>query len=145
MRQNQFMQLAIQQAEIALQINEMPVGAVIIDENYQVLAKAHNLTKQNVCYHAEFLAIQQALTTRKFLDKCSLYVSLEPCFMCFGAILLTRISKVFYALDNQKYGSISNNLANLQQTCYQMPEIYNNIGSERASEKLLQQFFTNKR
>jgi len=139
------MQLAIKQAEIALQNHEMPVGAVIVDEHQQILAKAHNLTKQNVCYHAEFLAIQQALKGRKFLDKCSLYVSLEPCFMCFGAILLTRISKVFYALDNQKYGSISNNLANLQQTCYQMPEIYNNIGSEKASEKLLQQFFTNKR
>ena len=118
---------------------------LIIDENNQILAKTHNLTKQNICYHAEFLAIQEALKTRKFLDKCSLYVSLEPCFMCFGAILLTRISKVFYALDNQKYGSISNNLANLQQTCYKMPEIYNNIGSERASEKLLQQFFNNKR
>ena len=139
------MQLAIKQAEIALQNHEMPVGAVIVDEHQQILATAHNLTKQNVCHHAEFLAIQQALKGRKFLDKCSLYVSLEPCFMCFGAILLTRISKVFYALDNQKYGSISNNLVNLQQTCYQMPEIYNNIGSERASEKLLQQFFNNKR
>ena len=69
MIQNQFMQLAIQQAEIALQNNEVPVGAVIIDENYQILAKAHNLTKQNVCYHAEFLAIQEALKNRKFLKK----------------------------------------------------------------------------
>ena len=144
MIQNQFMQLAIKQAEIALQKNEMPVGALIIDENNQILAKTHNLTKQNICYHAEFLAIQEALKTRKFLDKCSLYVSLEPCFMCFGAILLSRISKIFYALDNQKYGSISNNLVNLQQTAYQMPEIYNNIGAEQ-SQKLLQQFFISKR
>ena len=144
MLQNKFMQLAIKQAEIALQNQEMPVGAVIVNENQQLLAMAHNLTEQNICYHAEFLAIQQALKTRKFLDKCSLYVSLEPCFMCFGAILLSRVSKVFYALDNQKYGSISNNLVNLQQTCYQMPEIYNNIGAEE-SIKLLQQFFINKR
>ena len=144
MRQNQFMQLAIKQAEIALQINEVPVGAVIIDENYQVLAKTHNLTKQNVCYHAEFLAIQQALTTRKFLDKCSLYISLEPCFMCFGAILLSRVSKIFYALADQKYGAISNNLLNLQKTAYKMPEIYDNIGADQ-SQKILQQFFINKR
>ena len=144
MRQHQFMQLAIKQAEIALQINEVPVGAVIIDENYQVLAKTHNLTKQNVCYHAEFLAIQQALTTRKFLDKCSLYISLEPCFMCFGAILLSRVSKIFYALADQKYGAISNNLLNLQKTAYKMPEIYDNIGADQ-SQKILQQFFINKR
>jgi tRNA(adenine34) deaminase len=144
MIQNQFMQLAIQQAEIALQNNEVPVGAVIIDENYQILAKAHNLTKQNVCHHAEFLAIQEALKNRKFLNKCSLYISLEPCFMCFGAILLSRISKVFYALADQKYGAISNNLLNLQETAYKMPEIYDNIGADQ-SQKLLQQFFMNKR
>ena len=141
---NQFMQLALWQAEMALQTNEVPVGAVIIDENKQILAKAHNLTKQNVCQHAEFLAIQQALKNRKFLDNCSLYISLEPCFMCFGAILLSRINKVFYALADQKYGAISNNLGNLKNTAYQLPEIYENIGAEK-SLALLQQFFANKR
>ena len=138
------MQLALQQAKLALQANEVPVGAIIVDENKQILAKAHNLTKQNVCQHAEFLAIQQALKNRKFLDNCSLYISLEPCFMCFGAILLSRVKKVFYAVSDQKYGALTNNLTNICNTAYQMPEIYENIGAEE-SQKLLKQFFANKR
>ncbi len=141
---NQFMQLALQQAKLALQANEVPVGAIIVDENKQILAKAHNLTKRNVCHHAEFLAMQEVLKSRKFLDNCSLYISLEPCFMCFGAILLSRVKKVFYAVSDQKYGALTNNLTNICNTAYQMPEIYENIGAEE-SQKLLKQFFTNRR
>jgi tRNA(adenine34) deaminase len=138
------MQLAILQAEIALQNNEVPVGAIIVDENKKILAMTHNLTNQNICHHAEYLAIQQALQNRKYLDRCSLYVSLEPCIMCFGAVLLSRISQIFYAAADKKYGSISNNLFHLKNTAYQIPEIYENIGAEK-SIKLLQEFFIKKR
>jgi tRNA(adenine34) deaminase len=146
-QQNYFMQLAIDQAKLALQINEIPVGAVIIDGENRVIAQAHNLTSSNVCNHAEMLVLQQALKQDLQLNNrlvnCSIYVTLEPCIMCFGAILLTRISNIFFGAYDDKFGAITNGI-NLDKMAHSIPNIYGGI-AEAEARKLLQQFFLTKR
>jgi tRNA(adenine34) deaminase len=102
-----FMELAIQEAKRAEKIGEVPIGAVIVVDN-QIVAKAHNLreTAQRSIAHAEILAIDEAC--RKLgtwrLEKSTLYVTLEPCPMCAGAIVLSRIERVVYGASDLKAG-----------------------------------------
>ncbi|MDQ0163932.1 tRNA adenosine(34) deaminase TadA [Bacillus alveayuensis] len=102
-----FMELAIQEAKRAETIGEVPIGAVIVVDN-QIVAKAHNLreTAQRSIAHAEILAIDEAC--RKLgtwrLEKSTLYVTLEPCPMCAGAIVLSRIERVVYGASDLKAG-----------------------------------------
>ncbi|GIN58082.1 tRNA-specific adenosine deaminase [Lederbergia ruris] len=112
-----YMWQAIQEAEKARAINEVPIGAVIVLGD-EVIATAHNLreTKQNAVAHAELLAIEQAckkLGTWR-LEQAELYVTLEPCPMCSGAILLSRIKKVVYGATDPKAGC-AGTLMNLLQ------------------------------
>lgn len=105
------MNLAIKEAEIAFKLGEVPVGAVIVDENDHVIAKAHNLKEKNkdTTAHAEILAIQKAseeLGDWRLLN-CTLYVTLEPCPMCLYAILQARFKNVVFGAYDQKAGSIS--------------------------------------
>ena len=92
------MNLALKEAKKAETIGEIPVGCVIVDGEGNVIARAHNLKekKQNVTAHAEILAIQKA--EKKLanwrLEKCTLYVTLEPCLMCTGAIIQSRVEEV---------------------------------------------------
>jgi len=102
-----FMQRAILNARRALKLNEVPVGCVIVLEN-KIIAEGFNTRnlKQNVLYHAEIIAINKAckkLNTWR-LENTSLYVTLEPCAMCAGAILQARISKIFFGVKNKKSG-----------------------------------------
>src|SRR5690606_5491258 len=102
-----FMRLALVEAEKARDINEVPIGAVIVLDG-EVIASAHNLreTEQNAVAHAEVLAIEQAckkLGTWR-LENAELYVTLEPCPMCSGAIILSRIKKVIYGATDPKAG-----------------------------------------
>lgn len=104
-----FMNLALKEAQKAFLKGEVPVGAVIVKDN-KVIAKAHNLrhTKKSVISHAEILAIQKA--TKKFnswiLEGCTLYVTIEPCIMCAGTILQSRITKVVYGAKEPKFGAL---------------------------------------
>ncbi|MBO1004753.1 tRNA adenosine(34) deaminase TadA [Pseudogracilibacillus auburnensis] len=103
----EWMKMAIAEAKKAKMYNEVPIGAIIV-QNGVVIATAYNLreTNQNAVAHAELLAIKQAcekLGTWR-LEDCELYVTLEPCPMCSGAILLSRIKKVVYGAADPKAG-----------------------------------------
>ncbi len=102
-----FMQEAIEQAKAAQDSNEVPIGAVIVKDG-EIIARAHNLreTNQSATAHAEILAIQNAcekLGTWR-LEGATLYVTLEPCPMCAGAILMSRVDRVVYGANDPKAG-----------------------------------------
>ena len=103
-----FMQLAIEQARQARELDEVPVGAVVVRDG-AVIASAHNETvaRQDATAHAELIAIQRAaiVTGDPRLDGCSLYVTLEPCPMCAGAIVLARVSRLFFGAFDARAGA----------------------------------------
>lgn len=103
-----FMALAIEEAKKAFDKNEVPIGAVIVKNN-EIIAKAHNLkeTFQNAIYHAEILAIKEACRSleRWRLTDCTIYVTIEPCPMCAGAILQSRINRVVIGAMDPKSGA----------------------------------------
>jgi tRNA(adenine34) deaminase len=105
-----FMRMALQEAEAALLEDEVPVGAVIVHEN-RVIASAHNQREQlrDPTAHAEMIAITQAAETLSSwrLEGCTLYVTLEPCPMCAGAILQARIPLVVYGAADPKAGAVN--------------------------------------
>ena len=105
-----FMQMALQEAEAAAAENEVPVGAVIVRGERKVIASDHNRREQlrDPTAHAEILAITQASEALGSwrLDDCTLYVTLEPCPMCAGAILQARIPRVVYGADDPKAGAV---------------------------------------
>lgn len=102
-----FMKKALQEAEIAYEKGEVPVGAVVVVNN-RIIAKAHNLTEvlNDVTAHAEMQAITSAsnFLGGKYLNGCTLYVTLEPCQMCAGAMYWSQISKLVYGASDEKRG-----------------------------------------
>ncbi len=101
------MQQALAQARMAFEAGEIPVGAVIVCDN-RIIAKAHNQTEQltDVTAHAEILAITaaSAYLGSKYLQDCSLFVTLEPCVMCAGALAWAQIGRVVYGASDEKRG-----------------------------------------
>ncbi|WLR41902.1 tRNA adenosine(34) deaminase TadA [Bacillus carboniphilus] len=112
-----FMSIAIEEAKKAELMKEVPIGALIVKNN-QILAKAHNLreTSQNSLAHAEIIAINEACKEIGSwrLEDATLYVTLEPCPMCAGAIIMSRIKKVVYGASDPK-GGCAGTLMNLLQ------------------------------
>lgn len=104
-----FMKEALKEAKKALLKNEVPIGAVIVKDN-KVIARGHNLreTKENSLCHAEIIAINKACKKLKNfrLEDCDLYVTVEPCPMCAGAIIQSRIKNVYYGTADEKYGAV---------------------------------------
>ena len=104
---NYFMRRALDEAKIALQKDEVPVGAVIVSNN-QIIARSHNLTEtlNDVTAHAEMQAITSAANYLggKYLKKCTLYVTLEPCQMCAGALYWSQISKIVIGASDSHRG-----------------------------------------
>ena len=102
-----YMKQALNEAETALEEGEIPIGAVIVCEN-RIIAKAHNQTErlQDITAHAEMLAITSAQNYlgSKYLNECILFVSLEPCNMCGGALFWSQIGRVVYAASDEKRG-----------------------------------------
>jgi tRNA(adenine34) deaminase len=102
-----FMKQALVEADMAFEKEEIPVGAVIVLDN-MVIAKAHNLTEtlQDVTAHAEMQALTSAFhhLGAKYLNDCTLYVTLEPCIMCAGALFWAQIGKVVYGASDPKRG-----------------------------------------
>lgn len=102
-----FMRRAIEEAKIALQKDEVPVGAVIVSDN-QIIARTHNLTEtlNDVTAHAEMQAITSAANFigGKYLKDCTLYVTLEPCQMCAGALYWSQISKIVIGVSDSHRG-----------------------------------------
>jgi len=139
---NYFMKKALQEAEVAFEKGEVPVGAVIVIEN-RVIARAHNLTEtlNDVTAHAEMQAITAAANFLggKYLKNCTLYVTLEPCQMCAGALYWSQISKIVYAARDEGRGCI-----NLNTKLHPKTTMSGGILAEEAS-MLMKQFFIAKR
>ena len=106
-----YMGLALKQAKKALKHNEVPVGAIIVKDN-KIISQAYNKREKNkvVTKHAEIIAISKACKKLKNwrLDDCVLYVTMEPCMMCSGAIEQSRIKKIVYGVKNDNYGYAQN-------------------------------------
>lgn len=101
------MKIAIREAEAALEDGEIPVGAVVVSQN-RVIARAHNQTEllKDVTAHAEMLAVTAAANNlnNKYLNDCTLYVTLEPCAMCAGALAWAQLGKLVYGAADEKRG-----------------------------------------
>ncbi len=143
----EFMKLAILEAKLAADKGEVPVGAVIV-KNGEVIAKGHNLReeKQNALSHAEIEAINLAckkLGTWR-LDDCELYVTLEPCPMCTGAIINARIKTVIFGAYDSKMGCMDSVINLCDYPFNHRPEIYGGI-MEDDCLNILQNFFKNLR
>lgn len=142
------MEEALLQAQAAFENDEVPVGAVVV-ENGKVIAIAHNanLSANDPTAHAEILALRKACKIKgsSRLDDCDLYVTLEPCAMCAAAIALARVRRVYYGLADEKFGAVENGVRFFaSSSCHHRPEVYSGI-SEEESKKLLQSFFRRKR
>jgi tRNA(adenine34) deaminase len=138
------MDLALSLAEDAAAAGEAPVGAVILDGD-RILAAERNRMKLlgDPTAHAEMLAIRAALAARGTgrLDGCDLYVTLEPCAMCAGAIAHARLRRVYYGAEDIKAGAVDNGVRLFAQpSCHHRPEIVGGLGAAR-SETLLLDFF----
>lgn len=112
MDKKHFMLKALEQAKIAYKKNEVPIGAVIV-KDWKVIAEGYNKRekKQNALFHAEIVAINKACKKLKSwrLDDCDIYITLEPCLMCFGAILNARLKNCYFGAYDKSGGSISAN------------------------------------
>ena len=142
------MQEALKEARLAFDENEVPVGCVIV-KNGEIISRGHNqnIFLKDATAHSEILAIRKAnkLWQNHRLDDCDLYVSLEPCAMCAGAIALSRIRRLYYGASDKKSGGVENGARVFsQRQCHHKPEIYGGIGAIEA-EKLMKKFFITKR
>ena len=141
---NSPMEMALVLAAEAAAHGEAPVAAVIV-EGAVVLAAERNRMKalNDPTAHAEMLAIRSALAKRGTgrLDGCDLYVTLEPCAMCAGAIAHVRLRRVYFAAEDIKAGAVENGVRLfMQPTCHHAPEVIGGIGAAR-SEAMLKAFF----
>ena len=139
-----FMDLALKTAENAGKSGEVPIGCVIV-RDYEVIAMASNrtLTNRDPTAHAEILAIRQAaeiIGTERLVD-CDLYVTLEPCTMCAGAISLARIRRLYFGAADPKGGAVESGVRFFaSSTCHHVPEIDSAVGEQKAAA-LLRDFF----
>jgi tRNA(adenine34) deaminase len=143
-----FMDLALAQARAAAAAGEVPVGCVIV-RNGEVVARTGNrtLTDRDPTAHAELLAIRQAAATigSERLVDCDLYVTLEPCTMCAGALAFARIRRLYYGAADRKGGAVESGVRFFSRaTCHHRPEVYGGIGEEDAAA-LLRGFFAERR
>jgi len=144
---NEYMKIALLEAKKSLKYGDVPVGAIIV-KNGKVIAKAYNEKekKKNAIKHAEIIVIEKACKKLKtwHLDDCDLYVTLEPCLMCCGAIIQSRIKNIFYSTESKKFGYVEsiNELFNDKNN--HTPNVYSGLEKEQ-SAKLLIDFFKDKR
>ena len=142
------MDLALKAAENAGKSGEVPIGCVIVLNN-EVVARAGNrtLTDRDPTAHAEMLAIRQASETvgSERLVDCDLYVTLEPCTMCAGAISFARIRRLYYGASDAKGGAVDYGVRFFaSRNCHHAPEVYSGLGESEAA-RLLRDFFKARR
>ncbi|MBG50166.1 MAG: tRNA-specific adenosine deaminase [Pseudozobellia sp.] len=139
---NYFMKKALQEAEMAFEKGEVPVGAVIVVKN-RIIARAHNLTEKlhDVTAHAEMQAITAAANFigGKYLKDCTLYVTLEPCQMCAGALYWSQISRIVYGASDPQRGYVTLGTQIHPKTVVEKGVLENEAG------ELLKRFFIQKR
>ncbi len=143
-----FMDLALKAAQNAGKSGEVPIGCVIVREN-QVIAAAGNrtLTDHDPTAHAEILALRAAagIVGSERLIGCDLYVTLEPCTMCAGAISFARIRRLYYGAPDPKGGAVDSGVRFFASpTCHHRPEVYPSVGESEAAT-LLRDFFKARR
>lgn len=142
--EEKFMKLALKEAKKAYNKGEVPVGAIIV-KNGEVIAKAHNLkeTKKDTTYHAEIYAIKKAskkLNSWRLID-CEMYITLEPCSMCAGAIIQSRLKKIYIGAMDYKTGACGSVLNLLSDYKFNHSvDIETNILKEEC-EEILKNFF----
>lgn len=140
----EYMEMAIKEAEKAFKQGDVPVGAVIVCNN-KIVAKAYNKKQKKsiATRHAEIEVIEKACKKLKtwYLDDCELYITMEPCLMCAGAILQSRIKKIIYGVDNEKFGCVKSieNVLNNNQFNHNTAIISGVMKEE--IEKMLKDFF----
>jgi tRNA(adenine34) deaminase len=142
------MDLALKAAENAGKAGEVPIGCVIVLNN-EVIAEAGNrtLADRDPTAHAEILAIRQAtkaVGSERLVD-CDLYVTLEPCTMCAGAISLARVRRLYYGAADPKGGAVDSGVRFFAQpTCHHAQEVYSAVGESEAAA-MLREFFKARR
>jgi len=138
-----FMKEALKEAQKAFDADEVPVGAIVVAEN-KIIARAHNLTERlnDVTAHAEMQAITSAANylSGKYLIDCSIYITLEPCVMCAGALYWSQISKIIYGAKDEKRG-FSNQANNL---LHPKTEVLSGVLEDECAS-IIKQFFKAKR
>jgi tRNA(adenine34) deaminase len=142
------MDLALDLAAEAALAGEVPVGAVIMREG-MIIASARNRMRElaDPTAHAEMLVLRAAIETlgAHRLTDCDLYVTLEPCTMCAGAISHARLRRLYYAAEDPKGGAVDNGVRFFAQpTCHHRPEVIGGLAEARAAE-MLRKFFAGKR
>jgi len=142
------MRRALAAAKAAAAAGEVPIGAVIV-KGGTVISTAHNLprTRHDPTAHAEILAIRAAAAAlgRERLEDCDIWVSLEPCPMCAGAIAHARLARLYYAAPDPKGGGVAHGARVFDHPqCHHKPEVYAGIGEAEAAA-LLRDFFRQKR
>jgi tRNA(adenine34) deaminase len=137
-----FMKRALQEAQLAFEKNEVPVGAVIVMKD-QIIARAHNLseTLNDVTAHAEMQAFTAAADYLggKYLKECTLYVTLEPCQMCAGASYWTQIGKIVYGATEEKRGFVA-----MKTTLHPKTKVVGGVLQKECGD-LMKRFFIEKR
>jgi tRNA(Arg) A34 adenosine deaminase TadA len=142
------MALALEQAEAAAARGEVPIGAVVAQGN-KIVASAGNRTRElaDPTAHAELLAIREACRSlaSERLTGCDLYVTLEPCTMCAGAISFARLRRLYFGAADDKGGAVTSGVRFFAQpTCHHVPDVYAGLG-EIESAAMLRTFFGNRR
>jgi tRNA(adenine34) deaminase len=144
----QYIRIAIDQAKIAEENGDVPIGAVIVHKN-TIIAKAYNQREQlqDPTAHAEIIALTQAAATleSRHLNGCTMYVTLEPCPMCAGALVLARLDRLVYGCDDPKTGAIKSlyTIITDSRLNHQLDVVSGVLADECA--KQLQDFFQKKR
>ena len=137
-----FMKKALQEAEVAFEKGEIPVGAIIVVED-RIIARTHNLTEllNDVTAHAEMQAITSAANFLggKYLTNCTLYVTLEPCQMCAGALYWSQVSKIVYGASDAQRG-----FETMGTQLHPKTKVVSGILADEASA-LMKRFFIEKR
>lgn len=139
---------ALDLAHAAITVDEVPVGAVVV-RNGKIIGQGHNRTRidHDPTAHAEIVAIRQAteFLGNDRLEDCDLWVTLEPCTMCAGAIAHARLRRLYYGADDPKGGAVDSGVRFFDApTCHHKPEVYAGINGE-SSAKLLMEFFRGRR
>ena len=146
--QEKFMSLAIKEAQKAEGIDEVPIGCVIVKDN-KVIARGHNKreSKNLVRSHAEMEAIEKADRKLKSwrLEDCDIYITLEPCLMCVGAIIQSRIKHIYYGAKDFKGGALGSSINALDaKNINHHPEVIGGVLEEQCSS-IITQYFQKKR
>ena len=147
-KENRFMKEAIKEAKKAELIDEVPIGCVIVKDD-KIVARGHNVreTKKTPLGHAEIVAIDKASKklNRWRLDDCDIYITVEPCIMCSGAIIQSRIKHIYYGAKDLKGGAIESSINVLEaKNINHHPEVTSGILEEECSN-IISQYFKRKR